>query len=67
MACATCNDPDSTDVRGTCAVCIENNNDSREKRVKYCKVCKQYICAAHRTDVLARGVAAFKHLFKNLK
>lgn len=67
MACSTCYSLDNTDVRGVCAVCEINHNDTRIKRVKYCDVCKKYICEPHRNDVISRGIAAFKNVFKKAK
>jgi len=66
MACTSCQngDFDVADVRMPCKVCQLNRNDNTVKRVNYCNLCKAYICKAHQGDIIARGIAAFKNLFK---
>ncbi len=46
MACVNCKCKWGT-IKAICRVCQLNDNDSAEKFVCHCEVCKAYICEKH--------------------
>ncbi len=47
-------------MNGICRVCELIDNDTTLKEVKYCELCKAYICKQCEPNLLKRGKAAIK-------
>lgn len=56
MACPNCER--GKKKMGVCDVCLLVDNDSRERLVKWCEVCKANVCDNCRGSVLRRAKAA---------
>ncbi len=67
-ACINCEDDEygKADVRMPCKVCELKHNDLTVKRVKWCKLCKAYICEEHRNDTIDRIQAALLNVVSNV-
>jgi hypothetical protein len=65
--CPGCDKGKHPTVIMPCNVCELVDNDTTAKRVKYCDLCKAYICADHWKDAPARIEAATKTIVQKVK
>lgn len=53
-------------MNGICRVCELIDNDTTLKEVKYCELCKAYICKQCEPNLLKRGKAAIKEQYEKV-
>lgn len=51
-------------TQGMCSVCALLNNDTDIKTVRYCSICKEWICKRHWSKYGDRAKAAWKKITK---